>query len=48
VAATISGQLAGAWIAGRLGIIGLERIRIKPSRLAGTLLLGIGTYLVAY
>jgi transporter family-2 protein len=46
VAATISGQLAGAVVADRLGILGLERVAITPARLAGVLLLALGTYLI--
>lgn len=46
VAATITGQLTGAMVADRLGILGLEQIGVTPSRVAGVLLLGVGTYLV--
>jgi transporter family-2 protein len=46
VAATIAGQLTGAMIADRFGILGLEEIAITPARLLGAALLGLGTYLV--
>lgn len=46
VAATITGQLSGAVVADRLGILGLDQIGITPSRIAGLVLLGVGTYLV--
>jgi bacterial/archaeal transporter family-2 protein len=46
VAATITGQLTGAVIADRLGILGLEETPITPARLLGVALLVIGTYLV--
>lgn len=46
VAATISGQLTGALVADRFGILGLEQIGITPGRVLGVVLLGLGTYLV--
>jgi bacterial/archaeal transporter family-2 protein len=46
VAATISGQLTGAIIADRFGILGLEQVAITPTRLLGVGLLAMGTYLV--
>jgi len=46
VAATISGQLTGAVVADRMGILGLEQIPITPARLLGVALLGVGTYLI--
>lgn len=46
VAATITGQLTGAVIADRLGILGLEQVSITPVRVLGVVLLIAGTYLV--
>jgi bacterial/archaeal transporter family-2 protein len=46
VAATITGQLTGALLADRLGILGLSETPITPERLIGVLLLLAGTYLV--
>ena len=46
VAATITGQLSGAVVADRFGVLGLEQVGITPSRLAGVALLGLGTYLI--
>lgn len=46
VAATITGQLTGAVIADRLGILGLERVALTPARLLGVALLIAGTYLI--
>jgi transporter family-2 protein len=46
VAATITGQLTGAVVADRLGILGLEETPITVGRVAGVLLLIAGTYLV--
>jgi bacterial/archaeal transporter family-2 protein len=46
VAATITGQLTGAVVADRLGILGLEETPITLGRVAGVLLLIAGTYLV--
>jgi bacterial/archaeal transporter family-2 protein len=46
VAATITGQLTGALLADRLGILGLSETPITPARLIGVLLLLAGTYLV--
>jgi len=45
-AATIAGQLAMSLIADRLGILGLEQRPISPARIAGIVLLGMGTFLV--
>jgi len=46
VAATITGQLTGAVVTDRLGILGLEETPITLGRVAGVLLLIAGTYLV--
>ncbi|MGH2983491.1 MAG: DMT family transporter [Solirubrobacterales bacterium] len=46
VAATISGQLTGAVVADRLGILGLEEVPITLGRVLGVALLAFGTYLV--
>ena len=46
VAATITGQLTGAVVADRLGILGLEQTPITADRLLGVALLIAGTYLV--
>lgn len=46
VAATITGQLTGAVIADRLGILGLEQVALTPARLLGVALLITGTYLI--
>jgi transporter family-2 protein len=46
VAATITGQLTGAVVADRFGILGLEETPITLGRVAGVLLLIAGTYLV--
>jgi transporter family-2 protein len=46
VAATITGQLTGAVIADRLGILGLAETPITAERLIGVCLLIAGTYLV--
>jgi bacterial/archaeal transporter family-2 protein len=46
VAATIAGQLSGAVVADRLGILGLEQVSITPARIAGITLLAAGTYLI--
>jgi transporter family-2 protein len=46
VAATITGQLTGAVIADRLGILGLEQTAITPGRVVGVVLLIAGTLLV--
>ena len=45
-AATIAGQLAMSLVADRLGILGLEEKPITAARVAGVVLLGIGTFLV--
>lgn len=46
VAATITGQLTGAVIADRLGVLGLTETPITAERLLGVALLIAGTYLV--
>jgi bacterial/archaeal transporter family-2 protein len=46
VAATITGQLTGAVIADRLGVVGLEETPISPERVLGVALLLVGTYLI--
>lgn len=46
VAATITGQLIGAVVADRLGILGLSETPITFDRLLGVVLLLAGTYLV--
>lgn len=46
VAATITGQLTGAVIADRLGILGLSETPITLDRVIGVALLLVGTYLV--
>ena len=46
VAATITGQLTGAVIADRLGVLGLDQIPITPARVLGVVLLVAGTLLV--
>jgi transporter family-2 protein len=46
VAATIAGQLTGAVIADRLGVLGLAEVPITLERATGVLLLGAGTYLI--
>ncbi|MFL5871105.1 MAG: DMT family transporter [Solirubrobacterales bacterium] len=46
VAATVTGQLTGAVIADRLGVLGLTETPITPARVAGVCLLIAGTYLV--
>jgi transporter family-2 protein len=46
VAATITGQLTGAVVADRLGILGLEKTPITIGRVLGVFLLIAGTYLV--
>lgn len=46
VAATVTGQLTGAVIADRLGILGLAETPITPLRAVGVLMLIVGTYLV--
>jgi len=46
VAATITGQLTGALIADRLGVLGLDATPITPARAAGVAMLLAGTYLV--
>jgi transporter family-2 protein len=45
-AATITGQLATAVVIDRLGILGLEKVPLSASRLAGVGLLLAGTFLV--
>jgi bacterial/archaeal transporter family-2 protein len=46
VASTIAGQLTGAVVADRLGILGLEEVPITLERVLGVALLALGTYLV--
>lgn len=46
VAATITGQLTGAVIADRLGVLGLEETPVTPERLLGVAMLLAGTYLM--
>jgi transporter family-2 protein len=46
VAATVTGQLTGAVIADRLGILGLTETPITAARVLGVVLLVAGTYLV--
>jgi Uncharacterized protein conserved in bacteria len=45
-AATITGQLTAAVVIDRLGILGLERVSLSASRLAGVGLLLLGTFLI--
>jgi transporter family-2 protein len=45
-AATITGQLTTAVVIDRLGILGLEKVPLSATRLAGVALLLAGTYLV--
>jgi bacterial/archaeal transporter family-2 protein len=45
-AATITGQLTTAVVIDRLGILGLEKVPLSASRLAGVALLLAGTFLV--
>jgi transporter family-2 protein len=45
-AATITGQLTAAVVVDRLGILGLEKVPLSATRLAGVALLLAGTYLV--
>ena len=46
VAATIAGQLTTAVVVDQLGILGVARQPITAARIAGVVLLGVGTYLV--
>jgi transporter family-2 protein len=46
VAATIAGQLTTAVVVDRLGVLGVARHPITAARVAGVVLLGIGTFLV--
>lgn len=46
VAATITGQLTGAMIADRLGILGLTETPLTATKVSGACLLIVGTYLV--
>ena len=46
VAATIAGQLTGAVVVDRLGVLGLTEVPITPLRVTGVALLALGTYLV--
>jgi transporter family-2 protein len=45
-AATITGQLTMAVVIDRLGILGLEQAAFSATRIAGVVLLLVGTYLV--
>jgi transporter family-2 protein len=45
-AATITGQLAASVVIDRLGILGLEETPLSGSRIAGVVLLLVGTYLI--
>lgn len=45
-AATITGQLVTAVVADRLGVLGLEPRELSAGRVAGVVLLAVGTYLV--
>jgi bacterial/archaeal transporter family-2 protein len=45
-AATITGQLTAAVVIDRLGILGLAQVPLSLDRIAGVVLLGVGTYLV--
>jgi transporter family-2 protein len=46
VAATIAGQLTTAVVVDRLGVLGVARHPISAARIAGVVLLAIGTFLV--
>ena len=46
VTATVTGQLTGAVVADRLGILGLTEAPITPLRVLGVAMLIVGTYLV--
>jgi bacterial/archaeal transporter family-2 protein len=45
-AATIAGQLTAALVVDQLGILGVERHPVTVARVAGVVLLAVGTYLV--
>lgn len=45
-AATIAGQLAASVAIDRLGLFGLDQVPLTPERLAGVILLFVGTLLV--
>lgn len=45
-AATISGQLTASIVVDQLGVLGVEKQAITAPRVAGVLLLALGTYLV--
>ena len=45
-AATVAGQLTAAMVVDRLGVLGLDKTPITAARLAGVLLLFVGTVLV--
>ena len=45
-AATVAGQLTAAMVVDRLGVLGLDETPITASRLAGVVLLFVGTLLV--
>lgn len=46
VAATITGQLTGAILIDRLGILGLEQTPVTVTRAAGVALLALGTFMI--
>jgi transporter family-2 protein len=45
-AATITGQLTASVALDRLGILGLEQVSLSPGRVAGVILLLLGTVLI--
>ncbi len=45
-AATIAGQLTTSVVADRIGILGLDQVALTPARVAGVVLLLVGTFLV--
>jgi transporter family-2 protein len=45
-AATIAGQLTAAVVVDQLGLLGVARQPVTAARIAGIVLLGVGTYLV--
>ena len=46
VAATVAGQLTGALLADRFGVLGLQAIGLTSGRIAGAVLLTAGVYLI--
>jgi transporter family-2 protein len=46
VAATVAGQLAVSVVVDHYGLIGVTKQAITPAKVAGVVLLGLGTYLV--